>query len=669
LNDPGAVEAALERARALVKARDLDAAARLYAGVLAADPARAEAWFMQGVVHAEKGELAQARSHMGRAFELQPVQPPANHLVHANVLLDAGDFAAAEMHARKALEAAAGWPPAMVALGLALHRQGNLAQAVEIERWALAADPGYQRGHTALAAALVDSGAFEAASGVLRAALERWPADALVRQQLAQAHWRFARSLHQSARVFDAIDAYRAALAIDDAPADYWNDLANACADAGLLKEAQRCYRETLRRKPEYHQVESNLLINLHYDPAFGADAMFEAHRDWARRHADALRPSAPPPRRSLAPGARLRVGFLSPGLHWGASGIFALPLLENLDPAKFELCCYRVGGAIDPIAERIRRRAFAWHDLVAADDAAIADRIRKDSLDVLVDLAGHTPGGRLLVLARKPAPVIATWLDYFDTTGLETVDYLIGDPVSTPAGASQRFSETVVRIDPCRLCYAPPEYAPAVAAPPCVRNGHVTFGSFNRVPKLAPPVIALWSRVLDAVPGSRLLLKNAALVDLRTRERLANLFAEHGIDRARLELRSDSPHSRMLGEYGDIDIALDPFPYNGGLTTCEALWMGVPVLALMGGSMISRQSASLLAAAGLVEWVAADEDELIRMAARWAGDTAALALLRRGMRERLLASPLLDARRFALRFGESLAAMATEAPSPRHPG
>ena len=268
--------------------------------------------------------------------------------------------------------------------------------------------------------------------------------------------------------------------------------------------------------------------------------------------------------------------------------------------------------------------------------------------------------GNALAYRERALDAVIATWLDYFDTTGLDAVDYLVGDPVSTPLGGPQRFSESVVRIDPCRLCYAPPDYAPAAAAPPCVRNGHVTFGSFNRIPKLAPPVIALWSRILDAVPGSRLVLKNAALVDARTRERLLGLFGEHGVGRERIELRADSPHADMLGEYGDIDIALDPFPYNGGLTTCEALWMGVPVLALMGGSMISRQSASLLAAAGLDDWIASDEDDLIRRAVRWSRDTASLAALRPGMRERLLASPLLDARGFALRFGEALAAMAT---------
>jgi len=592
------VETDLERARALVKSRDFDAAGRLYAEILAADPRRAEAWLMQGVVAAESGRLDEARAHMARAFEIEPRQAPGSHVVYANVLLEAGDLAAARAQSQLALEAASGWPP------------DTLAR---------------------------------------------------LRRQLAQAHWRHARSLHQAARVFEAIDAYHGALALDDDDPDLWNELANACADAGMLDEAQRGYRETLALKPDYHQVESNLLISLHYDPAFGPDAIYEAHRAWARRHADALKPASPPPRRARPRAERLRVGFISPAFHRSASGIFALPLLENLDPDRFEIACYRVAGGDDAITARIRRRSPIWHDLAGADDAAIAARIRADALDVLVDLAGHTPGGRLLVLARKPAPVIATWLDYFDTTGLETVDYLIGDSVSIPAGGTQRFSEEVLRIDPCRLCYAPPDYAPAVAEAPCAKTGHLTFGSFNRLPKLAPPVIALWSRALAAVPGSRLVLKNAALVDARTRERLLGLFESHGVERARIELRAASPHPQMLAEYGDVDIALDPFPYNGGLTTCEALWMGVPVLALLGGSMISRQSASLLAAGGLGDWVATSEEDLLRKAVKWSRDRDALRSLRADIRERLLSSPLLDAAGFSLRFGESLSEIGNE--------
>jgi predicted O-linked N-acetylglucosamine transferase (SPINDLY family) len=265
-------------------------------------------------------------------------------------------------------------------------------------------------------------------------------------------------------------------------------------------------------------------------------------------------------------------------------------------------------------------------------------------------------------VLARKPAPVIATWLDYFDTTGLESVDQLIGDPVSTPPAATQRFTERVVRIAPCRLCYAPPAYAPEVATAPFAHNGFITFGSFNRLSKIVAPVVELWAATLRAIPDSRLLLKNAAFADPRTREALGAHFQRLGIARERLELRAHSPHAQMLDEYADVDIALDPFPYNGGLTTCEALWMGVPVLAVLGDSMISRQSAALLHAAGLSSWVAADADDFVRRALSFASEPAALAALRAGMRAHLQRGALLDAARFTRGFEAALEAMWDEA-------
>jgi predicted O-linked N-acetylglucosamine transferase (SPINDLY family) len=298
------------------------------------------------------------------------------------------------------------------------------------------------------------------------------------------------------------------------------------------------------------------------------------------------------------------------------------------------------------------------WRDAQDDCDEALSRRIGDDRIDILIDLAGHAPGGRLLALARKPAPVIVTWLDYFDTTGLETVDYLIGDSIETPKDGSQQFTEQVVLLDPCRFCYTPPSYAPEVAPAPMARNGYITFGSFNRLSKLAEPVIALWAAVLRALPTSRLLLKNAAFADPRTHERFVELFARHQVAAERLELRLNSPHAQMLGEYADVDIALDPFPYNGGLTTCEALWMGVPVLTLLGNAMISRQSAAMLDAGGLSGWTAANEKEFVRRAADAAGSPQVLADLRAGMRAQLQTSALLDARAFGSRFGQALVSM-----------
>lgn len=636
----------------MMKARRHDEARRLYAGILEKSPRHALARFMLGIAHAELRDFPAAIDHIDQAFALAPAQPAANRLVFANILLDGGEPARAEAQARAALDAPPPSAAVLNVLGVALHRQGRLDEGIAAYGAAIAADARHVNAHANLAAALADAGRLADAIDAQARALALDPAS-------AANHFRLARLQHRSAHVFDAIEGYRRALAIDARDADWWLQLANALADGALLDEAREAYREALRRRPGYHEVESTLLIHMHYDPAIDADALFEAHRGWAVRHAAGLAPHDPPRPRARASGDRLRVGFLSPALREGPVGAFVTPLLENLDRAAFETFVYNANGRRDALTGRLEALSDHWLDAFTEDDAALASRIRADRLDILVDLAGHTPGGRPLVLARKPAPVIATWLDYFDTTGLDAVDYLIGDPVSTPQPPLQCFAERVVPIDPCRLCYAPPTCAPQVAPSPAARNGCVTFGSFNRMSKLTPDVLALWAEILRAVPASRLVLKSGAMADARTRERVLQLLRAGGVEATRVELRAHSPHAAMLAEYGDIDIALDTFPYNGGLTTCEALWMGVPVLAILGGSMISRQSASLLHAAGLAQWVARDRGDFVRRAVDVAADADGLATLRAGMRERLRGSPLLDGPRFARRFEAALREMA----------
>ncbi len=650
------IDEILARARSALKANDRAEALRLASEATRSGPAHAGAWFLRGVLEADLGDLAAADASLARAFELDPAQPAANRVVRANVLLDRGDAAGAEREARAALHRDPSSAPAAVTLGHALHGQGRADEALAAFASAAGAHPGYLRAQASLGAALARAGRHDEALRVLAEARARWPGSGELRALAAEAHWRRARAFHEAARVLDAIDEYRAALALDDASPDRWNDLANALADAGSITEAQRAYGEALARAPDYHQLRSNVLVAAHYDAAERHAEIYEAHREWNRRHA---LPVAPIERRAHARHDRLRVGFMSPSLRGGPTGAFLEPLVTALDRARFRTYCYRTAGSADAVTQHLAAACDEWRESTDLDDDALARAIRDDEIDVLVDLAGHTPGGRLLVLARKPAPVVVTWLDYFDTTGLDAVDYLVGDPVMTPAGGPQRFSEKVLLLDPCRLCFAAPAGAPAVAPAPASRGRPFTFASFNRLSKVGPETIALWSRVLQAVPGSRLLLKSAALADGRMRERIAAAFAAQGIAADRIEMRGHSPHARMLAEYGDVDIALDPFPYNGGLTTCEALWMGVPVLTRLGTSMISRQSASLIAAAGMDGWVARSPDELVRIAAERAGSPEALARERSTMRERLAASPLMDAAAFAAKFGRLLADVA----------
>jgi predicted O-linked N-acetylglucosamine transferase (SPINDLY family) len=539
--------------------------------------------------------------------------------------------------------------PAHLMLAALRAEQGDFDLALDHLDRSFAAQPlQAPAAHLLHVRAALDARKPERAQGALesfRRSVAAHPAYPHGRVEEARAWWLLARQLPLGR----SVEALRRAVDLDEGNADAWNDLGNALANLALHAEAREAYTRALQAAPDYHQVESNLLVALHYDPGLDARALHEAHLRWSRRHTAGIARIALGPR---VQHMGLRVGFLSPAFAPGPTSAFLAPLVANLDRARFGLFAYNVGPA-EGLDAAIVSAIPHWRHAAGDDDEALAQRIAADALDVLVDLAGHTPGGRPRALARKPARAIVEWLDYWDTTGLEAVDVLVGDTVSAPPDSPQRFTERVERIDPCRFCFAAPAHAPAVAVTPALANGFVTFGSFNRLSKTPRPVLALWARVLAAVPGSRLLLKNTALADPATRERVARGLREHGIER--FELRGPSPHAAMLAEYGDIDVALDPFPFNGGLTTCEALWMGVPVLAQLGDSMISRQSASMLEAAGESDWIAASAAGLVAIAAAQCASHDELGRRRALRRDALARSALMDGARFAAAFAAIL--------------
>ena len=300
---------------------------------------------------------------------------------------------------------------------------------------------------------------------------------------------------------------------------------------------------------------------------------------------------------------------------------------------------------------ERVRDGADRWREVHAQNAEDLAALIRQDQIDILVDLAGHTSNNFLPVFARKPAPIQVAYLGYPGTTGLSAMDYRLTDQVADPQGMTEHcFTETLIRLPHGFLCYTPRADAPKPAAPPSRNNGYMTFGSFNNLVKLTPSVAALWSRILGAVENAHLLLKSKSFACEETRNLFFDSFADHGIDKDRIELVAFVKDSRdHLDTYARVDIALDPFPYNGTTTTCEALWMGVPVISLAGDSHMGRVGASILAAVGLPDLVAADEDGYVDLATQLAGDRDRLAGYRRDMRKRMEASPLLDARQFNL--------------------
>ena len=424
------------------------------------------------------------------------------------------------------------------------------------------------------------------------------------------------------------------------------SNLAIALQTQGRHAEAEQCCREALAARPDYAVAHSNLLFSLNYRNDLTAEAIFAEYRDWDRRHAAALAPQEPRFAVDRSSGRRrLRVGYVSADFRQHAVAWFAEPLLAAHDRTRIELFCYAAVTAPDAVTERFRALAEHWRNIVGLDDAAVADLIRRDGIDVLVDLTGHTAGSRLLVFARRPAPVQVEYLlGHGYTSGLSAMDAFLADAVLAPPGADALFSERIIRLPRIPLAYAPPDAMPPVAPLPALANGFVTFGYFGRTERLNDAVIATWARILHDVPAARLVLNSLPFREPAFRDLIAARFAAQGIDADRLELIATAPQPATWTAYGAIDIALDPFPHNAGTTTIEALWQGVPVVSLAGRPSVGRFGAMILHAVGMDDWVSGDADGYVARAVAAAADPRALARMRATLRQRVADSPLCDA-------------------------
>jgi protein O-GlcNAc transferase len=328
--------------------------------------------------------------------------------------------------------------------------------------------------------------------------------------------------------------------------------------------------------------------------------------------------------------------------------GFFLVRVLENLDRSRAETFCYSDRVATDELTSRLQAAAGVWRDATALDHAQLAQQIRADGIDVLFDLAGHTADNRLLTFARKPAPIQLTWLGYAGTTGLVAMDYLLADRYEVSEGAERHYQERVLRLPDGYVCYDPPRRAPAVSPLPALQQGYVTFGSFNNPAKINAQVAALWANILRRVPRARLMLKYTGWDDAAAVRSLAESLVAAGVEAGRLQCHGWSPHAELLAHYQRVDLAIDPFPYSGGLTTCEALWMGVPVVTCPGETFASRHSLSHLSSIGLTETVARDPDHYVELAVALAQDLPRLAALRARLRPQMESAPLCDGPRLA---------------------
>ncbi len=698
------------------QAGQAEQAGALYGRVLALAPRHADALHLSGLLALDAGQHDRARELIGRAIRVDPDKAPFHlNLGHALAALHRHD--AATRAYRDAIRLREDYPAAHLGLGNALQEAGRPAQAVAAFEAALRIEPGFADAHANLGVALKQLGRFDEALAALEAAIRLRPdaaethfnlANALaasgrfdqavaaydavlrLRPDFAEAHCNLGNVLADAGRAEDAVIAYRAAIACRpdyaDAHAGLGNalgttgqlgeaiaaqqaairlgpgiarahsNLGNLLKDAGRFDEALRVYETAIRLDPGFVDARSNLLMTLHYRPEPAPGALRAAVRHYA---AAVERPGQPPVfGNDPDPDRRLRIGYVSGDLGPHPVGHLLRPVLRHHDRLTVEVTCYDTHPHRGPVADALRQTSDRWRSLVGLPDEAAAALIAADGIDILVDLSGHTAGNRLPLFARRAAPLQASWLGYWGTTGLSGMDAILSDADTIPFGREGDYSELVVRLPGSRFCFAPIDGAPLPAEPPCTRGRPPTFGSFNNLAKVGPDVVRLWARLLHAAPGSRLLLKWKSLRDHDMRRDLATRFAELGIGAERLELRGESSHQATLEQWGDVDVGLDPFPFSGGLTSCDALWMGVPVVTLPGDAPQSRQTAGLLGAIGITGWVARSPDEYVSIARHLLSDPEQLRRTRHTLRHRMAASPLCDATSFTLGLEEAFRAM-----------
>lgn len=530
----------------------------------------------------------------------------------------------------------------------ALYRLGKIALRVGVPGFALAfitrasavspEDPSIKR---ALGEALHRCGKSAEAERHLLAALEQTPNDPKIYSILSTV-------LSDQGKLAEAFRVLQVAREVAPHDQQVYRCRAVLNITIGQPDQALADFLKVVELAPEDPHTGAGVLFTRHYLSDDDLDGYVAEARSWGRRHADPFTRTVEPHQNDRQVNRRLRIGYISPDFQEHPVGRILQRVLSAHDPSQVEVFCYANRRNVDPVAANIVKAAHHWRSVLHMSDASAAEVIRNDKIDILIDLSGHTAANRLLVLARKPAPVQAVWLGYFDTTGMAAIDYIFADPQVCPPESDRYYVEKVIRLPSSVFCYAPPSGCPAVSPLPSASRGRVTFGCFNNLAKIRPEVIELWSRILRERPEAELRLKYFGFEDETVRAYFADLFAEHGVDPSRIVFLGRSSLADHLAAYGDVDVALDPFPYSGGITTLDALWMGVPVVSLAGRRFVGRMSASILTAVGLPELVAESPDDYVAKALALADSRERLAALRSGLREQMASSPLCDGPGFA---------------------
>lgn len=597
----------------------------------------------EGLEHHQAGRLAEAERVYRDVLVARPDTPDALHLLGV-LLSQTARPETAEALIAEAVRLCPVVADFHASHGDALAALGRFDEAVASYERALSLDPAHEEARARLFNAHNNRGTARLAAGDLvgaeqsfRYAIEAGPGRGEILNNLGIA-------LGRQGRFQEAADAFGRGAALAPARAEIHRNRGLVLLRQGRTPEARACYERAVTLAPADAEAHSNLIFVLDLDPAASATDTAAERRRWGARHGHASVVEAQ--HRNTDPERRLRVGYVSADFRLHSAADVLAPVVLGHDRDAVEVICY--SGTVEPdaVTERFRAGADGWRETLGVADDALAAMIRADAVDILVDLSGHSTGNRLPVFGRRPAPVQVTAWGHAGGTGLPAIDYAFADAVTVPHEARGRFVEQIVEL-PTIVAYAPPAEAPDVAPLPALAAGHVTFGSFNRLCKIGDPVLALWARVLEAVPGSRLFLKDPALDEASTRERVRARFAAQGGDAGRLSFAGGTSRSEHLAAWAAVDVALDPFPHGGGVSALEGLWMGVPLVALRGDAIPGRLGASFLTTLALTDWMTPSAAEYVAIAARCARDTSALAALRAELRRRLADSALCDQRAY----------------------
>ncbi len=638
----GASATAYRQALAAFQRDEFSTAEAICREILQKEPSHAQALFLAGLSAHGLGNNSGARRLLNQATALEPENP--EFLYHLALVLQLGkEIDAAIACYQKTLRLKPDQADAWDNLGVLYHVRNNPREARECHQKALEINPRHGNAHLNLAKALIACGEKEQAIAHQRAGVALQPGNHAALADLGVI-------LQLSGNIGEAVDCLQRALAQDGSSEKTLHNLGSALLKQRRYEEALRHYLRALEVDPFSDIAINNTLFLLNYLHDALPQDIFGMHRQLGARLSAPAADHFQFTERERNPNRRLRIGYVSPDFKNHSVAFFFMAIARHHSREHTELICYANGPKEDAVTARLKELADQWRDISAMEDAEAARIIFADRVDILVDLAGHTANSGIRIFGRKPAPIQVTYLGYPNTTGLPEMDYRLTDAVADPTGKTEHLhTETLVRLPDCFLCYTPAETAPPVAPPPAATKRNLSFGSFNNLTKINTTVVAAWASILKAVPESTLLIKSHLLGDEKNREFLLRDFMEQGIPAQRITLRGKTPTDiDHLAMYGEIDIALDTFPYNGTTTTCEALWMGVPVIVLAGETHVARVGASLLSAIGLEELVALSEEEYAAKAIDLAHDPQRLSTLRATMRDRMQQSPLMDGQGFA---------------------